>query len=185
MSSEMINQYVYGCIQRTKEMLPDYFVKTLTQRLSSGLGSITEADTVEEMEGDLMDADWDPWEDKYNVLAPGCKAFITYDIPGKYGMINLDERDPNEECFFVDPKNTGMLSLAIATDDRTDVDYTILIIGPEEGKEIMYTFHPGAPIPPSTFKAGTAESGGSGYEAGDKLTVADAMKLGFKRAKAE
>lgn len=185
MTSKMVNEYVYSCIQRLKEMMPDYFKKCLEQRLSNGIGSTTEADTVEEMEGDLMDANWEPWEDKYNVLSPGCKAFITYDIPGHYGMIDLTTRDPNEECFFVDPKNTGMLSLAIATTDRADVDYTILIVGQEDGKDVMFTFHPGAPLPASTFKSGDKESGGSGFEAGDKITVADAMRLGFRRAKAE
>lgn len=185
MPSEMINSYVYKCIQNLKELDPVYFKKCLEQRLVNGLGSTTEANTVEEMEGDLMDANWEPWEDKLSVLTPGCKAFITYDIPGHYGMINLEDRDPNEICFFADPKNTGMLSLCIATDDRTDVDYTVLIIGPEGNKDVMFTFHPGEPIPASTFKSGDSESGGSGYEPGDKITVADAMKLGFKRAKAE
>lgn len=185
MQSELINSYVRTCIKNLKDLEPDYYAKCLEQRLMTGIGSTTECTTIQEMENDLMEANWEPWDDKNNVLSPGCKGFITYDIPGEYGMIDLDTLDPNTEVFFKDFKNTGMLSLCVDSNKRTPVDFTILIIGNENGKDVMFTFHPGEPVPASTFAAGDKESGGSGYMSGDKITVADAMKLGFKRAKAE
>lgn len=50
----------------------------------------------------------------------------------------------------------------------------------------MYTFHPGNPVPASTFKAGEPnEKTGKVYKDGDEITVAEAMELGFKHVKAE
>lgn len=185
MKNEIINTYVQNAIKELKNSEPDYYNKCLTQRLFNGIGSTTECDTIEEMEDALFDANWEPWDDINHVVSPDCKAFITHDIPGHYGMINLDQFNPTDIAHFRDPKNTGMLSLCVNTDKRTDVDYTVLITGNENGKDVMYTFHPGDPVPASTFAAGSTETGGSGYQDGDEITIADAIKLGFKRAKAE
>lgn len=185
--SKLISNHVYECINRLKENMPKYYDSCLKQRLSNGIGSTTDYNTVEEMEKALLSADWEPWDDYFNVLAPGCSGFITKDITGHHGMISLTEFPPDAIAYFRDPKDTGYLSLCIPTDTRTDVDYTILITGSDEGidGEVMFTFHPGEPEKPSTFKAGSEDEGGKGYNKGDSITVAEALELGFRKAKAE
>lgn len=184
--SELINKHVYDCINRLKDNVPAYYNSCLAQRLANGMGSTTDFASVEALEAALLNANWEPWVDYKDVLAPGCSGFITKDIPGHHGMIPLTKFSDDQICTFRDPKDTGFLSLCVATNERTDVDYTILIIGNEPGiGEVMFTFHPGDPEPASTFKSGDTDEGGSGYRKGDEITVAKAKELGFRKAKAE
>lgn len=181
------DKQIQDLIQKTKKVLPDYFNSCLRQRLADGIGSTTDYTTVEDLENALMKAHWSPWVDRTGVLAPGCRAVITTDIPGHHGMLDLADFKQDDVCHFNDFKKTGYLSLCINTDMRKDVGFIILIIGPEDGLgEVMYTFHPGNPVPASTFKAGEPnEKTGKAYKDGDEITVAEAMKLGFKHVKAE
>lgn len=184
----MINTYVRNCIQNTKKHLPDYFEKCLQQRLKNGIGSTTDYETVYEMEHALMAADWSPWIDNEGVLAPGCKGFLTKDIKGYHGMLDINQFPDDAECYFNDFKKTGFLSLCMKTDKRERVDFTILITGSEEGiGDCMYTFHPGNPVPASTFKSGELNEEGQkkAYQDGDTITVGEAKELGFKHVKAE
>lgn len=183
-----VNEYVRNCIQKTKTKVPYYFGKCLQQRLKNGIGSTTDCKTVEEMEAKLMSADWSPWIDNEGVLSPCCKAFFTEDISGYHGMLDINQFPDDALCYFNDFKKTGFLSLCMKTDKRERVNFTILIIGPEEGiGECMYTFHPGNPVPASTFKSGELNEEGQkkAYKDGDTITVKEAKELGFKHVKAE
>ena len=183
-----VNEYVRNCIQKTKANMPDYFEKCLQQRLKNGIGSTTDCETVEDMETKLMSADWSPWIDNEGVLSPCCKAFFTEDISGYHGMLDIDQFPDDALCYFNDFKKTGFLSLCMKTDKRERVNFTILIVGPEEGiGDCMYTFHPGNPVPASTFKSGELNEEGQkkSYQDGDTITVKEAKELGFKHVKAE
>lgn len=183
-----VNEYVRNCIQKTKTKMPDYFEKCLQQRLKNGIGSTTDCETVEEMEHALMSADWSPWIDTTGVLSPCCKAFFTEDISGYHGMLDINQFPDDALCYFNDFKKTGFLSLCMKTDKRERVNFTILITGPEEGiGDCMYTFHPGNPVPASTFKSGELNEEGQkkAYKDGDTITVKEAKEIGFKHVKAE
>lgn len=183
-----VNEYVRNCIQKTKMKMPDYFEKCLQQRLKNGIGSTTDCETVEEMEAKLMSAKWSPWIDNEGVLSTRCKAFLTEDICGNHGMLDINQFADDMECYFSDFKNTGFLSLCVKSDLRERVNYTILITGPEDGiGDCMYTFHPGNPVPASTFKSGEINKEGQKktYKDGDRITVKEAKELGFKHLKAE
>lgn len=183
-----VNEYVKTCIQKTKTKMPYYFKKCLQQRLKNGIGSTTDCETVEEMEAKLMSADWSPWIDNEGVLSPCCKAFFTEDISGYHGMLDINQFPDDALCYFNDFKKTGFLSLCMKTDKRERVNFTILIIGPEEGiGDCMYTFHPGNPVPASTFKSGELNEEGQkkAYQDGDTITVKEAKEIGFKHIKAE
>lgn len=183
-----VNEYVRNCIQKTKTKMPYYFEKCLQQRLKNGIGSTTDCETVDEMEAELMSADWSPWIDNEGVLSPCCKAFFTEDISGYHGMLDINQFPDDALCYFNDFKKTGFLSLCMKTDKRERVNFTILIIGPEEGiGDCMYTFHPGNPVPASTFKSGELNEEGQkkAYKDGDTITVKEAKELGFKHVKAE
>lgn len=183
-----VNEYVRNCIQKTKTKMPDYFEKCLQQRLKNGIGSTTDCETVEEMETKLMSAKWSPWIDTEGVLSNRCKAFLTEDISGNHGMLDINQFADDVECYFSDFKNTGFLSLCVKSDLRERVNYTILITGPEDGiGDCMYTFHPGNPVPASTFKSGEINKEGQKktYKDGDTITVKEAKEIGFKHVKAE
>ena len=186
--SHRVNEYVRNCIQKTKTKMPDYFEKCLQQRLKNGIGSTTDYETVEEMEAKLMAANWSPWIDTKGVLSPCCKAFFTEDISGYHGMLDINQFPDDALCYFNDFKKTGFLSLCMKTDKRERVNFTILIIGPEEGiGDCMYTFHPGNPVPASTFKSGELNEEGQkkAYQDGDTISVKEAKEIGFKHIKAE
>ena len=183
-----VTEYVRNCIQKTKTKMPDYFEKCLQQRLKNGIGSTTDCETVEEMEAKLMSAKWYPWIDAEGVLSTRCKGFLTDDITGYHGMLDINQFPDDAVCYFNDFKKTGFLSLCMKTDQRERVDFTILITGPEGGiGDCMYTFHPGNPVPASTFKSGELNEEGQkkAYKDGDTITVGEAKELGFKHVKAE
>jgi hypothetical protein len=178
---------VRSIIQYTKKTLPGYFESCIKQRLADGLGSTTDFRSVDALENALLTASYVPFEDN-GALIPGCYAVKTYDIPGHLGIVPVDSLPDEAVLTLRDPKNTGFLSACTATQQRTDVDFTVLIIGKEDDgdNEVMYTFHPGAPVPPPSLKAGVPnEVTGKEYHDGDQITVAEAKSLGIMDVKAE
>lgn len=164
----------------------NYLCSCLDQRLATGIGSVTGYTERGELYRDLVNAHWTPYV--HENIAEGCEAFITYDIAGYLGVIDLNDVPDETIGTFRDYKNTGTLSLVIEGYPRQYVNYTVLIIGPDDdeagdNRPIVYTFHPGAPLRASEFKVGSVEEGGSGFKDGDKITVGEAKKLGFIHAK--
>ena len=170
------NGIVRSAVENIKEMLPDYWKKTLTQRLCTGTGSVyTSITTLDQMEKALLHADWEPAN--HPAIAPGCKAYVTYDIKGGcYGMISVADQ-PDDATFIIeDQKGTGKVSLVLQGAGRVPAEETWIIIGKEQGRNIVFTFHPGEPVPRATTS--TEE-----LPVGTKLTKAEALALGFNLAK--
>lgn len=175
----------------TKEILPQYYTDMISQRLySSGAGSRLKYDTIEQAEMALVKAYWNDITDELDesLKLPECTYLATTDVKGWNGMLDLNDMLDSEMVIFIDPKNTGKLSLAV---ERNGDEYpqclpyadrTVAILGPENGHTVIYTFHPGDPLPPSTFDVGIHADGIS-YHPGMKITVAEAKKLGFRHAK--
>lgn len=182
-----VDDFVRTCIKKTKDFDATYYEKCLKQRLKDGIGSTTDCETVEDMEKALMSAHWSVWTAPNNVISPGCVAFVTKDIPGYHGMLDINQIPDGTVCHFRDVKNTGFLSLCTKTDTKKRVNFTVLIAGPEDIGYIMYTFHPGEPVPASTFKSGELNESAQTevYNDGDVITVKTAKELGFKLVKAE
>lgn len=174
------NKFVKDAITNLKEMDPEYYEKCLSQRLSNGKGSTTNFNNIADLEDVLLAANWKEY--KHPNITPDCIGAITTDIDGYMGMLDLDKLDEDTDCILIDPKNTGHLSLATyASAKDCYVDYTVLIIGEENGFKVMYTFHPGEPLKPSTLSDGNNEFN---LKAGDHLTAKEALELGFKHVKA-
>ena len=171
-----MNNIISSAISNTRELVPGYFEKTCTQRLSNGTGSIFESiHSVEEMEQALLSAEWIPAE--HECVAPGCRAFKTTSIKsGLYGMVKVADQ-PDDTIFMIeDQKNTGKVSLVMKGNHRIPAEETWIILGPEQDKEVVYTFHPGEPIPRATTSTET-------LPVSTELTKAQAMELGFNLAK--
>ena len=158
---------------------PGYAEKMFAQRLpASGMGSIYPFfNTRAELEEAIRTADYEPAE--HPAIAPGCKAYVTYDIVGEYGMVLIEDQPDNAMFVIADPKNTGKVSLVLdgfEEGTRFATNQTWVIIGPNEGEDVVYTFHPGEPVPRATTS--TEE-----LPVGTRLTKAEALALGFNLAK--
>ena len=70
---------------------------------------------------------------------------------------------------------TALLSPADVGQTGTPVDHTVLLLGPSDDGLIVWTFHPGDPIRPSTTEPNA--------ETEAAKTVEDAMNLGFQYGK--
>jgi hypothetical protein len=106
-------------------------------------------------------------------IMPGCTAY-TVSLNGKSGIVPIwDDANYTLE----DPKKTGFVDCVMdgTLEDFTTVYGTTVILGPEDGKEVLFTFHPGLPIAPSALKAEEHE--------GIVVTGVEAKELGFEFAK--
>ena len=107
-------------------------------------------------------------------------------IPGKVGVVDLRSLQQDLKVDLLDPKNTlgtkgGSVECYLRNDqssvDRSKVDYSIVILGREEGQEYkVWTVFPG-PVTPRPGPIGDASL------LGKTVTVAEALRLGFKIAK--
>ena len=175
----------------------DYMKKSLEQRNPgpNSAGSTFHTQTSFE---DLKSANWKPANDPA-IQSPG-EGFVA-PISGMLGIAKLDEL-PQTARVLLRPAHKGQAKIregefagqvpaevaANLTDDqRTQVDFTTLIIGPDREnpeKTVVWTFFPG----PATFKfkeipfTQLQEKFG---ETGDSIsiTVKDAIALGFQYCK--
>ena len=154
-----------------------YFDNTCRQRLSSGTGSIySKISTIADMRQYLIVSPWKKAENPN--VAPGCTAYKTSNITsGQYGMVPVAKQPENTTFIIEDQKGTGKVSLVMQGAGRIPAEETWLIIGPaDNGEPVVFTFHPGEPVPRATTS--TEE-----LPVGTVLTKAEALALGFNLAK--
>jgi hypothetical protein len=130
-------------------------------------------DTPQTIES-LISADWVSYN--HPAVMKGVDAFKA-SIPGYVGLIKLDELPDNQVVELIDGHKTGFLSVVINGKRAEHVDFTVLMLGQDSGKEVVFTFHPGDPIRPSSLPDGGE------FSKGDKITVQQAKNLGFEYAK--
>ena len=75
-----------------------------------------------------------------------------------------------------DPKGTGFLEAVVSGKKGPRVGFTTLLVGPHEGKLVLWTVCPGDPIPPSRLAVGE-------FKPGDVISSEKALSLGLKFAK--
>jgi len=157
-------------ILKTREVIADYFASTVSQRLAGGSGSrYPQYEDAESLVAALEDAEWVKYD--HPAIGEGCDGFKS-EIPGEIGMIELENLDDDDEVQLVDPKRTGSLSAVVKGDSFVQVDFSVMIVGDHEGDLVVFTFHPGDPVRPSTIE-GTPRT----------VTVREARDLGFDLAK--
>lgn len=150
--------------------IPGHLDGLLKARNSGSGGSkFKEPQTIER----LVNADWKPFS--HPTLMSGTTGFVA-PIPGYLGIVPLKDIPDNQEVTLDDGHKTGFLSAIIRGKQNIPVNHTVLIVGDEGGKEVVYTFHPGDPIRPSSLQIGD-------YQKGQKITAGEAKKLGFEYAK--
>lgn len=173
---EANNKAVNSAIDATKEYLGSYFENTCKQRLAGGLGSnYDDINSVEEMEDALRNANWTVAE--HPDVMQGCTAYTTKDIKGgHFGLLKIAELPDDATITASDPKGTGKVSMVVSGEKGPEVEDTWLIVGDEEGHDVVFTFHPGEPVRPSLVEVKDCPDG-------KKLTKEEALALGFDLAK--
>lgn len=168
---------IQAAIQSTRSGFPSHWTPLLASRTlghPAATGSVTTYTDPAALEQALLNATWEPYS--HPAILPECTAFVTRDIRGRSGIIPLADLPADAKVTLRDSHQTGCLSAEVIGDYGSEVGETVMILGPEKGQEIVFTFHPGAPIAPSTLATIDAAQG-------QVLTPAEAMALGFDLAK--
>jgi len=173
---KLTKESLQALIEATRRLIPGYFESTCRQRLTGGAGSCFEnISSIEEMEERLLKANWSPIQDEN--VAEGCKAYVTKDIlGGRFGLVEIKSLPDNSTLVADDRKGTGKVSLTVSGQKGAYVQETYLIIGPEQGEDVVFTFHPGPPVRES--KVQTSE-----LPHGTEVSKAKALEMGFELAK--
>jgi len=166
---------VVNAINTSKEKMLDYWNNTLNQRsMKSEMVAGSRYDmSPEQIENSLLNADWTPYSHE-NVKAPA-KAFKA-NIAGYEGLVKLKTLPKDKTVVLDDRKNTGKVSVVADGVLGKKVNHTVILIGPHEGSEVVWTFHPSDPIMPSVVDAGEGMNG-------KEITVQEAIEMGFEYAK--
>ena len=161
-------------ITNTKEIIPEYWDNTLKQRLKGGAGSrFTQFENIRTLEEALLKAEW--VETTHPDVDPTLKLFKTK-LQGHFGLVKVKTLPIGTRLTCDDRKGTGQISLTIKGVLGPVCSETYLIVGPEQGTEVVYTVHPGEPIKPSTISSSTLVHG-------QEIDRDEAISLGFIWAK--
>ena len=111
------------------------------------------------------------------VTAP-CRAFRCDTLRGLLGVVPLAQLF-GAVVRLEDPKGTGELCAVVdewSVPELARDQPSWLIVGPHEGRDVLYTLHPGEPIPPSTMRDRPDERG-------ELLFASEAYSRGITHAK--
>ena len=171
-----IQTRIAKAVDNIRRIMPGYFEKTVAQRLpETGAGSIVVGfDCAEDLKKALVSANWDSYS--HEALMAGTEAFITKDIQGRLGIVDLVDLPTDAVVTLDDRKDTGKVSCVVEGVLGQDVDFTVIILGQHEGEEVVFTFHPGDPVSPSQVQV---EPGMHGKQ----VAVSEAIGMGLKTAK--
>ena len=169
-----INTRIARAVGAIKAADSAYWNQTLTKRLPGGAGSMVLGDfDAASLEEALLAAAWEPYS--HSAVQEGCSAFLTRDLEGRLGIVELASLPPDTVVTLDDRKNTGKVSAVVDGVLGPVVDFTVIILGDENGVEVVYTFHPGEPVRPSQVQC---EAGMHGR----RVTIAEALEMGFAMA---
>lgn len=170
-----IGTRIAQAVEAIKNLDSAYWQQTLTQRLPGGAGSqvlgVSDAVSLEEA---LLAANWESYS--HEAVQEGCHAFATRDLAGRLGIVELASLSTDTVVTLDDRKNTGKVSATVKGVLGPVVDFTVIILGIENGVEVVFTFHPGAPVSPSQVQC---ELGMHGKQ----VSVAETIGMGLAMAK--
>ena len=148
---------VWTAIANTIEVVPGYFEGHLEGRSAAGDGSTVwrwgkacpDASAVLDV---VLDTLWQEYPSCPNLI-PGCRAYRAA-IPGTIDLRQVSDLEDDTPVVWVRTDH-GYQYPTVAGTEGEYVDETVLIVGPEAGRTVVYTFHPGNPIKPSQISADT------------------------------
>lgn len=169
------SERIREAVEALKEVAPDYWAATLAQRAElsgKAAGSVYEGVNAGQLEDMILRAQWEPYE--HPEVMAGCSAFRAR-VAGRMGIIRLDTLAPETFVTLDDPKQTGQVYAVVDGSRGPVVDFSVLILGTEQEREVVFTFHPGDPAKPSQVPAAGQH--------GTQVTVAQALAMGLVTAK--
>lgn len=176
-ATQTITALVLTAIGNTKSALPDYWNNTLKQRLVDGAGSVLHFEEVETLDQAILEVnDWEEY--KHESIAQNCRAFKTKQLVGELGIVKIADLPEDITIKLEDRKGTGNVSAVVNILDfkRPEEKFTILIVGEDNGLDVVFTLHPGEPIRPSSVQVGTVNLEKS-------YSKQEIMELGLEYAK--
>jgi len=166
---------VRAAIKTSQTTMSDYWNKTLNQR--SAKSSMVAGSRYDmgpkEIEQMLLNSEWELFNDPS--IGGGAVGFKA-NLPGFMGMISISKLGPGEKVKLDDRKGTGFFSIICNQKIGDPVNYTVILLGPEGDKEVVWTFFPGSPTPMKGIPADASMNG-------KEITVEEAKKMGFEFAK--
>ncbi len=169
-----INNIVISSIQSTINNLNGYWNATVESRLDnkeSRMGSYYPGKTtIKEVEDLLLNANWVKDPDQHWALEG--TTIYEAEIPGMTGIIDLKDLPEGASIELQDPKNTGFVKPVIRGQEYVPTNFTHLIVGPENGEDVVYTFFPGIVIKEPQIRGIN----------GSVITREEAITLGFTHA---
>ena len=157
--------------QRQKEFIRKSIAVSIPPRRCSGDNSF---DNVEKVLFEYRIQDWEEYKDCPNLL-PGCTAYVLRDVSGHLGIVELSKLDPEMELDVIDNKRTGKAKCLVSGALGPKTNMATIILGTENGVEVVYTYHPGLPVKPDEIPV--EKLGGR-----TNLSVSEAIDLGFTHA---
>ena len=172
---ENYHDRIAQAVGNIKRIDSDYWNATLSQRAEFGnpAGSMVLGVTPKELEQLLLDAVWESYS--HESIEEGCAGFCA-PIKGRLGVIPLASLPSDTLVTLDDRKNTGKVSATVQGVLGAEVDFIVIILGIEDGVEIVFTFHPGEPVRPSQVQAQPGMHGRS-------VTVLKALDMGLETVK--
>jgi hypothetical protein len=168
---------VRAALDTTRRVLPAYLVQMIAQRADGpdACGSYYPGRGPMDLDAALSEATWRPYA--HPDVMSGCDAFRA-ELPGVVGVVAAAALPSDARIVLADPKATGNVEATVAPPvgwDPPTAEFTVLIVGEDDGHRVVFTFHPGAPIAPSHLRFDG--------NAGRVVTPAEALELGFTHAK--
>lgn len=162
-------------VENIKSMLPTYWEATVNSRTpGSSNGSVFDFNNVEQVLFVDRIGDWEEYGECPNLL-PGCTAYVLRDVPGHLGVVELEKLDQELSLDIIDNKRTGKAKCLAHVNIGPETRFATLILGEDQGQEVIFTFHPGLPVRPDEIPV--EKLGGR-----TKISVSEAIELGFTHA---
>ena len=146
---------VWAAIEATVNTVPGYFEGHCAGRSATGDGSTCWRwgkacpDAAAVLDA-LLDVIWMKYDGCPNLIS-GCKAYKAA-IPGTIDLRQVSDLADDTLVRWVNPGH-GYQYPTVEGVEGEYTDFTTLIVGPEAGVNVVYTFHPGNPIRPSQISA--------------------------------
>ncbi|MFZ1736059.1 MAG: hypothetical protein WAU31_03935, partial [Candidatus Moraniibacteriota bacterium] len=137
-SNNSINARIISAVEAIKDLDSAYWQQTLTQRLPGGAGSqvLGVSDAVS-LEKALLAAHWESYS--HEAVQEGCCAFVTRDLAGRLGIVELASLPSDTIVILDDRKSTGKVSATVKGVLGPECDFVVMILGIEGGKEVVFT----------------------------------------------
>ncbi len=165
----------------TTPALADHWQGLLTSRVpgAGASGSVFHVDSAEDLVARLRAARWEPLD--HPGVRPPAIAFRTRDVAGHFGLVDLTELPSDAEVHLRDAHATGFLSAEVRGALGEPTDGATILLGPDGAGEVVWTFHPGLPVAPSTVAVGSVAVGSVGGR--ETVTAGEALAMGLRWAK--